>query len=469
MELQTYDPKALLQAIATKDVKAIRHAFEEFNLVDIAETLNEAILEEETTLITDLIFVFKTVPPSYTAEVFSYLDDDLKEKLIALLTGEQISSILENLFSDDIVDFLEEMPSNLMKKILQSATKETRSEINHLLDYKANSAGSIMTTEFVELKARDTVKGAMEKIRKQGKEAETISYLFVVDAQRILVGTLRLRDLIFAEEGATVGDIMETDFVSIYTHDDQEEVAKKFKRYDLNALPVTTQDDRLVGIITADDIIDVIDQEATEDIQIMAAVAPLGDEYMKTSVLSLAKKRVVWLFVLMFSATFTGLIIGSYENLMQHLPVLAMFIPMLMDTGGNAGGQTSTLVIRGLALGEIEITDYWQVLRKEIGVALIAGGALGLFDFVWILVQNELGLISVGSNATPPYLIAGMVAITLFVTVFLAKSVGSTLPILAKRLKLDPALMAGPLMTTIVDALSLMLYFFIATQIFHLV
>jgi magnesium transporter len=201
----------------------------------------------------------------------------------------------------------------------------------------------------------------------------------------------------------------------------------------------------------------------------MAAVAPLGDEYMKTSVLSLAKKRVIWLFVLMFSATFTGLIIGSYEDLMQHLPVVAMFIPMLMDTGGNAGGQTSTLVIRGLALGEIEIHDYWQVLRKEIGVALIAGGALGVFDFLWILVQNELGLISIGSSANPPYLIAGMVAITLFVTVFLAKTVGATLPIVAKRLQLDPALMAGPLMTTIVDALSLMLYFFIATQIFHLV
>lgn len=462
MENVDFNPTQLIEAITKRNVPEVRKIFEDYNLIDIAEVLNT--IENPA----DLLFIFKTVPANYTGEVFTYLDKDVQENLINTLTSEQISAILDNVYTDDIVDFIEEMPSNLMMKILRSASKQTRQEINHLLDYKENSAGSIMTTELIELKEEDTIKEAMDRIRKTGKEAETISYLFVIDNSRKLVGTLRLRDLIFAAENSKIGDIMETDFVSVMTTDDQEVVASIFKRYDLNAIPVTTQDSRLVGIITVDDIIDVIDEEATEDIQKMAAMQPLQEEYLKIPVFTLAKKRIVWLMVLMFSATFTGLIINRFEDVLMHLPALTIFIPMLMDTGGNSGGQTSTLVIRGLALGQITTKDYGKVLTKEMGVALIAGGSLAAFDFCWILFENAVGIIKITPTVSP-YLVALLVALSLFITIFLAKSIGSTLPIIAKKIGFDPALMAGPLVTTIVDAVSLMVYFFLATQIFRLI
>ena len=462
MENMDFNPDYLYQALADKSVKKIREIFEEYNPVDIAEAL------ERLDDLPDYIFIFKVVPPQYTAEVFSYLDSDVKEKIIAAMTSDQISQILENLFVDDIVDFVEEMPSNLTQKILQSATKETRSDINHLLNYRPDSAGSIMTVEYVELKKEDTAEEALAKVRKFGKEAETISYLFVVDNKRTLVGTLRLRDVIFANPKETIDNLMEHDFVSVFTYDDQEEVANIVKRYDLNAIPVTTKDFRLVGIITADDIIDVIDEEASEDIQKMGAVSPLGEEYLKISVLRMVRKRIPWLFILMISATITGLIINSYEEVLQHLPALSMFIPMLMDTAGNSGGQASVLIIRGLALGEVTTKDYLQVLRKEIGVALIAGLCLAMFNFVWIIGQAKIGMISISSSVSL-YRVAALVATTLGSTVVIAKTVGATLPMIAKKLNFDPALMAGPLVTTIVDGLALMVYFLLATRIFMLI
>jgi magnesium transporter len=360
------------------------------------------------------------------------------------------------------------MPSNLVKKILSSASKEMRSDINHLLNYDDNSTGSIMTTEFVELKEKDTVEEAMRKIRKFGKKAETISNLFIVDASRKLVGTIRLKELIFAESSELVENIMESDFASVMTTDDQEKAANTFKKYDLNALPVVTHDERLVGIITADDIIDIIDQEATEDMQKMAAVVPLDDEYLKSTIFNLASKRLVWLFVLMISATLTSFILNSFETTLALLPALTIFIPMLLNTAGNSGGQSSTLIVRALAIGEIHTYDYFQIIKKEMGVALIAGVALAAFNFVWILVQIQIGFINISSDVQA-WLIAMLVSLTLFTTIFIAKSIGASLPIIAKKVGLDPALMAGPLVSTIVDSVSLMVYFLLATQLFSLI
>jgi magnesium transporter len=360
------------------------------------------------------------------------------------------------------------MPSNLVKKILSSASKEMRNDINHLLNYDDNSTGSIMTTEFVELKEKDSVEEAMRKIRKFGKKAETISNLFIVDASRKLVGTIRLKELIFAESSELVENIMESDFASVMTTDDQEKAANTFKKYDLNALPVVTHDERLVGIITADDIIDIIDQEATEDMQKMAAVVPLDDEYLKSGVFNLASKRLVWLFVLMISATLTSFILNSFEATLAIIPTLTIFIPMLLNTAGNSGGQSSTLIVRALAIGEIHTYDYFQIIKKEMGVALIAGAALAAFNFIWILIQIQIGFINISSGAEG-WLIALLVSLTLFTTIFIAKSIGASLPIIAKKVGLDPALMAGPLVSTIVDSVSLMVYFLLATQLFSLI
>lgn len=461
MENMDFSPEKLFQALAEKSVKKLREIFQEYNPVDIAEAL------ERVDDLPEFIFIFKVVPAQYTAEVFSYFSSELKEKIINAMTSEQISRILENLFADDIVDFVEEMPSNLIQKILHAATKETRSDINHLLNYRPDSAGSIMTVEYVELKAEDTAEDAMYKVRNFGKQAETISYLFVVDNKRELVGTVRLKDIIFANPKDKVDDLMDHDFISVFTYDDQEAVANTFKRYDLNAIPVTTKDFRLVGIVTADDIIDVIDDEASEDIQLMGGLAPLTEEYLKTTALTLARKRLPWLFILMVSATITGMIINKYEMVLLQIPVLAMFIPMLMDTAGNSGGQSSVLIIRGMALGEISTKDYLKVMKKEITVALIAGTSLALFDFVWIIVQAKIGLVTVAPT-TSIYRVAALVATTLGITVVIAKTVGATLPIVAQKFKIDPALMAGPLVTTIADGLALMVYFFLSTKIFML-
>ena len=461
-ENQDYNEVELLSALKKRDVMKLRQIFTDFNIVDIAETLNKIDNPAE------LLFIFKTVPPEQTGEVFSYLDPDVQEHLIRVLSSNQLSDILENIYTDDIIDFMEEMPANLVSKILKSADKETRQDINHLLNYKENSAGSIMTTEYVQLKAEDTIPQALARIRKTGREAETISYLFVTDTSRKLVGTLLLKDIVFAEEGQTIADIMDTDFVSVKTSDDQEEVALNFKKYDLNALPVITNDGRLVGIVTADDIIDVIEEEATEDIQKMAAMQPLEEEYLKLSPLSVAKKRIVWLLVLMISATFTGLIINHFESVLVALPALTVFIPMIMDTGGNSGGQASTTIIRSLALGEIKEKSYGRVLVHEMAVASITGGCLAAFVFAWINIEILVGLVQLSGNV-PAVEVAFLVSLTVFITVFLAKICGASLPIFAKKIGIDPALMAQPIVTTIVDALSLMVYFLLATQVFQLI
>lgn len=458
----TFDKEALFEAIKNKSIKDMKIYFENYNIVDIALALND--LDD----VKDFIFIFKTISPSYTGDLFTYLDTKTKEKIIHAMTSEEISKVLETLFSDDIVDFIEEMPSNLIQKVLESATKETRNDINHLLDYPDNSTGSIMTLEYVELNEDDNVDDAMEKIRKFGPEAETISYLFVVDKKRRLVGTIRLRDLLFAKKSTLVSELMEKDVISVFTYDDQELAANIVKKYDFNTIPVTTKDLRLVGIVTADDIIDVIEQEATEDMHKMGAMSPLENQYLDTSVFNLAKKRIPWLFILMVSATITSLIINRYENALNALPALAMFIPMLMDTSGNAGNQSSVLIIRGLALGEITQKDYLKVLKKEFFVSLIAGSILAVSEFVWIIIQTKLGIINLGANIGQTIKISTLVGLTLVVIVMLGKTIGALLPLIAKMFKVDPALMAGPLITTLVDGLALLAYFLLATQIFNL-
>ncbi len=462
MEIIDYNPQKLLEALQQRDVRKLREIFENYNLVDIAETLNELNNPKE------ILFVFKTVPPALTAEVFTYLDSEVQESLVKALSTNQIGDILDNIYTDDIVDFLEEMPSNLMMKILRSVDKETRREVNQLLNYAENSAGSLMTTEFVELKPNDTKEQAIAKVKKQGREAETISYLFVVDKTRELVGALGLKDLLFADENQTIEDIMVTDIVSVITTEDQEDVAQKFKKYDLNALPVVTHDNRLVGIITVDDILDVIEEEMTEDVQKTAAMTPLDDEYLKTSPLKVAANRIVWLVILLASSTFTGLIINSFEEALVIIPALTIFIPMIMGTGGNSGGQASTTVIRGIALGEFDNSNYFKVIGHEILVALITGFTLGVFAFGWIMLESVLHIISFDSSVSP-VMIAFLVGVTILITVLLAKVIGAVLPILAKKVGLDPALMAQPLVTTIVDVLSLMVYFTLITQVFNLI
>ncbi len=462
MEQRDYQPEMLLEALKSRSVPKVRRIFEYYNLVDIAETLNT--LDN----IREYVFIFKTIPPEYTSDVFTYLDAEVQETIINELTGEQISDILENVNSDDIVDFLQEMPANLITKILQAAPKDRRAQINQLLDYKEDCAGSIMTTEFIALKEMDTMQSALVKVKKFGRKAETISYLFVINEKRILKGTLKLKDILFMEDDQVIGDIMESDFVSVYANTDQEEVAMTFKKYDLNAIPVTTADDRLVGIITADDIIDVIEEEATEDIHMMANVNPLEEEYMKTTAWELTKKGAGWLALLMLLGTFTSFIMNGYEDAMIAVPCLSIFVPMLIDTAGNAGNQSSVLIIRGLALGEISTADYLKVVFKEFRVSLMVGFAVSVVNFLWVLFTGSVGIIDLSASSLSPATLGLLVASAMFVSIVLSKFIGSSLPLVIKKIKIDPAMLAGPMVTTLVDATSLIIYFVLATRIFRL-
>lgn len=462
-ELQVgYQPELLLDALKERSVLKIRQIFENFNIVDIADTINQ--MED----IQSFLFIYKTVAPEYTAEAFTYLDSSVKERIIEILTSEQISGILANQYSDDIVDFIQEMPANLTTKILAATPKVRRNQINQLLNYHEDSAGSIMTTEFIALKEQDTMETALAKVRKFGRKAETISYLFVIDEKRILRGTLRLKEIFFMDDKEVVSDVMESDFVHVLANDDQEEVAQTFKKYDLNAIPVTTNDGRLVGIITADDIIDVIEEEATEDIHMMANIQPLENEYSKTSVWSLAKKGVVWIIILMISSTFTSFILNGYENAMIVVPALSIFVPMLIDTAGNAGNQSVTLVIRALSLGEISTRDYLKVVSKELGVAALVGLAVAIVNFVWINLLDAVKLISLANSNISAPVLGALVAAAMFVSIVVSKFLGASFPLIIKKLKIDPALLAGPLLTTCIDAISLVIYFLLATQIFQL-
>jgi len=423
----------------------LRTWIQDLNDADIAAMMEELNQEEQ-------MKVFRILPKDMAADIFSYLPIEIEQQIITLMSDKEAANIIDNLMADDATDLMEEMPANVVKRLLANASPETRRDINHLLRYPEDSAGSIMTVEFVDLKENQTVAEAIERIRRLGVDSETINICYVLDYQRKLKGTVALRYLLLLDPEEKIGDIMHENVICLHTMMDQEEVARTFQTYDFIAMPVVDNEERLVGIITVDDVVDILQEEATEDMEKMAAIVPSDKPYLKLSVFEIWKNRIPWLLLLMISATFTGSIITAFEDALSAYVVLTAFIPMLMDTGGNAGNQTSVTIIRGLSLNEIEFSDFFKVVWKEIRVALLCGLTLACANFVKLLVIDRV--------AVP---VAAVVCLTLVAAVFFAKMVGSMLPMLAKKIGFDPAVMASPFITTIVDALSLLIYFQIAS------
>lgn len=420
------------------------------NPIDIADVFEDFPKEK-------YLIIFKLLPKDFSSEVFSYLSPEKQQEVIENITDDEIKFIVEDMYLDDTVDFIEEMPANIVDKILKNTSSDKRKLINQMLKYPENSAGSVMTVEYISFKDNYTVKQAIEYYRKVAIDKEETDICFVTDTKKKLVGIISLKTLILSKDDSYIQDEMDTNFVSVLTLDDQEEIAALFRKYDLTTMPVVDHEDRLVGVITVDDIVDVIDQENTEDIQKMAAMNPSDEEYLKESVISLAKHRILWLLVLMISATFTGLVIKKYEDILQSAVYLATFIPMLMDTGGNAGSQSATLVIRGIALEEIEFSDIFRVIWKELRVSILVGFILSAINFIRIYYFTRSGLET-----------SLVVAISMFLTVIMAKVVGGVLPLVAKSLKIDPAIMASPLITTIVDTAALIIFFKLSVIFLHI-
>ena len=441
------DLEMIQELLRDRQYTRLRQRMADMNTVDIAAVLEE--LEEG-----DLLKIFRILPKNMAADVFSYLEVENQQLIITSLSDREAANIIDNLMADDAVDFLEEMPANIVKKLLSNASAETRRDINQLLRYPEDSAGSIMTVEYVDLKEIMTVEDAIQRIRQVGVDSETINICYVLDAKRLLVGTVTLRYLLLSPSDAVIGEIMHENVICLNTLMDQEEVARQFQKYDFTAMPVVDNEGRLVGIVTVDDVVDILQEEATEDIEKMAAIVPSDKPYMKTGVFETWKKRIPWLLLLMISATFTGSIITAFEDALSIFPILTAFIPMLMDTGGNAGGQASVTIIRGLSLNEIEYADVPKIVWKELRVALICGVTLSAAYFAKLMLFDRVGV-----N------VAMVVCTTLVAAVAIAKMIGCTLPVLAKRLGFDPAVMASPFITTIVDALSLVIYFAIATRV----
>lgn len=437
----------ILSFIDSGNYSEARKNLIDMNVVDIAHFLEE--LDKQK-----LMIIFRILPKEIAAGVFSYISYDLQGYIIESITDKEIKNILDELFFDDTIDFLEEMPSNIVKRVLKNTDENTRKLINQFLNYPEDSAGSIMTIEYVDLKKEMTVKQALEHIKDTGVDKETIDTCYVLGSNRKLEGIITIRKLILSDESTPVKDIMKTDPIYINTHDDHEKIASLFKKYDFISMPVVDNECRLVGIVTIDDVVDIIDRENTEDLQKMAAMQPSEQPYLKTKTFELAKHRITWLLILMISATFTGKIIVKFNDVLQSVVVLASFIPMLMDTGGNSGSQSSTLIIRGLALGEIRTKDIFKVIWKEFKVSCIVGISLSALNFARIYFLEKVD-----------FLVTLTVCITLLFTVIVAKLVGGILPILAKKLKVDPAIMASPLITTIVDAVALTIYFSTATRL----
>ncbi len=419
----------------------------EMNEVDAALLLEE--LNHE-----DVLTVLRLLDKDQAAEIFSKLPDEMMAALIQEVTGSEIRIILDRLAFDDAADMLSEVPANIVRRILQNVGKEDRDVLNKFLSYGEDSAGSVMTCEYIALKQWMRVSDAIAHIRRNGRDSETIYTCYVTDDVNHLIGVVSVKSLLLNDNEEPIGNLMEDDVIFVETSTDREEASRILSKYDLLALPVTDSEKRMVGIITVDDVLDVIDEEATEDFEKMAAMAPSGRPYLKSSIFSLARNRFVWLLVLMVSGMITGGILSRFENAFSVLPILVTFIPMLTDTGGNAGSQSSTMVIRGIALGQIGMRDVIKVLRKEFGVAMIVGSGLALVNFLRIMMFGDGGL-----------LVALTVAISLYATVIMAKTIGGVLPIIAKACHLDPAIMASPLITTMVDAFSLIIYFSLATRI----
>ncbi len=450
-----YDLEMLMGLVEERKFRALREILIEMNEVDIAEFLDELDVEQE-------ILVFRLLPKDLAAEVFSYLEED-QEKLIGALSDRELREVLDELYLDDTVDLIEDLPANLVSRILRNTDASTRSQINQLLNYPKDSAGSLMTTEFVYLHPNNTVEESFARIRKVGLDKETV-YTCYVTANRALLGVVTVRRLLMSAYETRISEIMETNVLSVTTHEDKEDVAQMFSKYDLTALPVVDGEDRLVGIITVDDAMDVMEEEATEDFEKMAAILPSDKPYLRTGVFETWKARIPWLMLLMLSATFTGLIITGFESALAACVILTSFIPMLSGTGGNSGSQSSVAVIRALSLGEVEFSDVLAVVWKEVRVALLCGACLGGANFVKMLLVDRWMM----HNPDVTVAVAGVVCLTLMLTVVCAKIVGCVLPMAAEKVGIDPAVMAAPFITTIVDALSLLIYFSIATRILGL-
>ena len=429
----------------------LRGALLMINVVDIAQFMSELAPDK-------LLTVFRILPKDISADVFAYMPSDQQQVLIQSIGDSEIRSLMDEMFLDDTVDFLEELPASVVKRVLANTDEKTRSLINQFLRYPENSAGSIMTIEFAEFHSSFTVKKAMESLRATGLDKETINTCYVIDDRRHLIGSVALRKLMLAQDDTPITEIMDPNVISVHTLDDQEAVADTVRKYDLLSIPVVDNEGRLVGIITADDIMDVIEDENTEDFEKMAGLTPSEDNYLKTPILTLFKNRIPWLLILMISATFTGMIITHFEEVLTEKAALGVMLtaclPMLMDTGGNCGSQASTLVIRGLALGEVEFKDLFRVWARESRVALLCGLVL--------MVVNFGRQVLLYGTSPDNLMVAGVVSVSMFLTVVIAKSIGCTLPMIAKKIGLDPALMASPLITTLVDACSLTILFNIA-------
>ena len=443
----------IVDLLDMKKFSQVKKELSELNPVDIAELLSD-VSHENT------IRLFRLLDKDMAADVFSYMDTDSQQQLIEAMTDKEIREVLDDMFLDDTVDLMGEMPANIVSRLLKNSTPDMRGLINQYLNYPEGSAGSIMTNEFVDLKADMTVGEAFDKIRATAIDKETIYTCYVTNTQRILEGVVSVHQLLLNTLDKKISELMDTHEIFAYTHDSREDVALNYSKYGLIAMPVVDTENRLVGIVTVDDAMDVLEEETTEDIEKMAAITPTDKPYLKSSVFEIWKKRIPWLLLLMVSATFTGKIISSFESALAVVPILTAFIPMIMDTGGNAGGQASVTIIRGLALDEIRMRDILKIIWKEFRVALLAGIVLGAVNFVKIqLVDNILFHSDVSMQ------IALIICVTLAVAVVIAKLIGSTLPILAKRIGFDPAVMASPFITTIVDALALLVYFKIATAV----
>ena len=443
----------IIELISKKDFKRLKALLEDSNNADISDVLEELPGE-------DAIIIFRLMPKSEAADIFAYMESDAQEHLLELLSDNEISDIISNLFVDDAADLIGEMPANVVTRLLKNTKPEKRKAINEILKYPEDSAGSIMTTDFIDIPSGSTVKEVFDKLRKVGKRKEAIYILYIIDPGKYLAGVTDIKELLLHDYDDVVDDFMEDNIISVTTSTDQEEVARMFDHYDFLAMPVVDKENRLVGVVTVDDAMEVLTEEQEEDLQIMGAMAPSDDEYSSTSIFETYKNRIVWLLFLMLSATFTGIILDSYEQAFASIPILVSFIPMIMDTGGNCGSQSSTAVICALATGDIEPKDVLKVWLKEVTVALLCGASLAVVNFIRILIMYP--------DNPQKILLSVVLGLTLIATAALAKSLGVFLPMLAKRLKMDPAYMAAPLITTIVDTVSLIIYFSIAVVIMRI-
>lgn len=462
MEERNYEQRRenLLELLKSRRLKSLQYELEDMNEFDIAEFLTE--LGEEDKL--KMASVFRLLSKEQGAEVFAELDAPEQEVIINSITDKELTEIVEDMYVDDAVDMMEELPANIVKRVMRAATPETRALINQYLKYPDNSAGSIMTAEFVDLKKYMNVRESIARIRRVGEDKETIYVCYVTNAHRRLEGVVTVKDLLLSDDEDVIENIMDTNVIFVRTTDDRSEAAERISDYDLLAIPVVDKEDRLVGIVTVDDVIDVLEEEATEDFDLMAGISPSDKPYSRTGVVEMWKRRIPWLMFLMLSATFTSMIITHFEDALAKTAVLTGFIPMLMGTGGNSGSQSSTAVIRSLSIGDTEPSDILSVIWKEIRVAVLCGVCLACVNFVKMLVVDRMLL----GNSDVTVIVALTVSITLVFVVIFAKAVGCTLPMAAEKIGIDPAVMASPLISTITDAVSLLIYFALATVMLHI-